>query len=33
LLKGFFEKVSADSLEVIAEQVTQTEALFGLEIL
>ena len=33
LLKCFLEKVSADGPQVVAEQVAQAEALFGLQIL
>src|SRR6202022_3404259 len=33
LLKGFLQKVSADSLQVVAEQFAQPEALFDLQIL
>ena len=32
LLKSFLEKVSADGLQVVAEQIAQAEALFGLQI-
>ena len=33
LLKGFLEKVSPDSLEVVAEDIAQPEMLFDAEIL
>jgi hypothetical protein len=33
LLKGFLEKVSANGLQVISEQVAQSETLVGLQIL
>ena len=33
LLKGFLQKLSADSLEVVVEQFAQPEALFDLQIL
>jgi len=33
LLKGFLEKVGTDSLQVEAEQIQRTEALFLLQIL
>jgi hypothetical protein len=32
LLKGFLKKVSADGSQVVAEEVAEPEALFGLQI-